>query len=119
MVSYTLSFYCSHTAQCRPRQEFRNGAFEAHDQMATMLENPGSSVSLNAPTDVNCSHPDNDSYALLHESHHDQQLRIITQQTANHKFTISNVQLSTSGIYCVYKQCVPEDMEQCCIRIIG
>ena len=87
--------------------------------MATIRVNPGSSVSLNAPTDVTCSHPNNDNYVLLHESHRNQQLRIITQQPADHKFTIPNVQLSTSGIYCVYKQCVPEYMEQCCIRIIG
>ena len=111
--------YCSSTGQCRPLQEIRNGTPGA--ETATILVYPGSSVSLNAPTDVTCSHPDNDvdSYALLHESHRNQQLRIITQQPADHKFTIPNVQLSTSRIYCAYKQCVPEDMEQCCIRIIG
>ena len=87
--------------------------------MATIRVNPGFNVSLNAPTDATCSQPSNDTYVLLHESHRNKTLSIISGQLANHEFTISNVQFSTSGIYCARKQCASEGMEQCCIRIIG
>ena len=40
----------------------------------------------------------NDSYVLLYENHCNKQLKIISQQPADHKFIISIVLLSASGI---------------------
>ena len=65
-----------------------------------------------------CNHPDHNDYMLLRENDHSRELYIISQQEG-FKFTLSNVQLNTSGIYCTYKQCAPEEKEQCSIRIAG
>ena len=66
----------------------------------------------------NCDQLSNDTYILSHQNHHTRELEVVSEQQGN-KFIIPNIQLDTSGVYCAYKQCVPEDMEQCCIRIIG
>ena len=79
----------------------------------------GSSVVIYSPlTDCNDGDPSDDTYILLHQNHHTRELEEVSQQKG-YKFTISDIQLNTSGVYCVYKQCAPEDKEQCCIRISG
>ena len=89
---------------------------------ATTEVQPGSSVVIvYSPTDNHCNNSrsgDNDTYILLHEDHHTGVLKEISRQQ-NFTFQISAIQLNTSGVYCTYKQCVPEYREQCCIRITG
>ena len=86
---------------------------------ATIVVQPGSSmVIVYSQTSRSCSNASNDSYILLQEDHHTGVLKEISRQQ-NHTFQISSIQLNTTGVYCVYKECAPEDMEQCCIRIIG
>ena len=65
-----------------------------------------------------CNQPGKNNYTFLHENHHIGELDIISQQES-HKFILSNVQLTNSGIYCAYKQCVLQEKEQCCLRIMG
>ena len=64
-----------------------------------------------------CNDPNNNMYVLLHENHHTGELDNVSRHQ-EHKFTLSDVQLNTSGIYCIYKQCA-QDREQCCVKIIG
>ena len=93
-----------------PRQEVED---------ATIVIQPGSSVVLvYSQTNDHCSNSGDDIYILLFEDHHTGLLTEISQQQ-NHTFQISAVQLNTSGVYCVHKQCAPELREQCCIRIAG
>ena len=85
---------------------------------ATVVVQPGSSMVIYSETSNSCSNTSNDNYILLHENHRTGVLNEIARQQ-NYTFQISAIQLNTSGVYCVYKECAPEDMEQCCIRITG
>ena len=89
---------------------------------ATIEVQPGSSteiVYLDTDT-VSCSNTSNNSYILLRENHDTGALEeVYISRQSNHRFQISGIQMSISGVYCVYKECAPEDMEQCCIRIKG
>ena len=85
--------------------------------MATRREYPCSTVEIYSDEN-NCNQPSNNSYIFLHQNHRTGELDIISQQQGR-KFTLSNVQLNSSGIYCAYKQCAPQGKEQCCVRIIG
>ena len=102
----------SPTAECRPLPLVRAGAIEA-----TIVPKLCSFMEIYSPEN-HCNQPNNNSYILLHENHHTGELDVVSQQE-DYIFTISNVQLNTSGIYCSHKQCAPENTEQCCIRIIG
>ena len=99
--------------QCMPKQQVEDATIEVQ---------PGSSVVIiYMPTDSHCNNSifgNDDTYTLLHEDHQTGVLREISQQQ-NPTFQISEIQLNTSGVYCAYKQCVPEHREECCIRIIG
>ena len=96
--------------QCMPKQQVED---------ATMVVQPGSSVVIvYSQTNDHCSNSSDDTYILLHEDHRTGVLREISQQQ-NYTFQISAIQLNTSGVYCVYKQCASEHREQCCIRITG
>ena len=107
-------FYLS-TAECMSLQIVKNGTMEAVN--ATTEVNLGCTTKIRSQGN-NCSHPNSSNYTLLQENHHTGRLDVISQQEDS-IFTISNVQFNTSGIYCAYKQCAPEDMEKCCIRIRG
>ena len=96
--------------QCKPLTEVRAQITEAP-------VHSGSKIEIYAH-ESNCNHPTNNQYVLLHENHSTGELDVILQQQ-NNKFTILNLQLNISGIYCAYKQCAPEQKEQCCTRIIG
>ena len=96
--------------QCRSLTEVRDDITEAPVCS-------GSKVEIYAPEN-NCNHPTNNQFVLLRENHRTGELDAILQQQ-NNKFTILNLQLNISGIYCVYKQCAPEQKKQCCTRIIG
>lgn len=85
---------------------------------ATIKTQPASSIELISQIN-GCSDPGNDDYILLHEDHKTGELQEISRQQNNHRFQISNIQLNTSGVYCAYKQCAPQDRTQCCIRITG
>ena len=89
-------------------------------QDATIQVQAGSMVTFRfySQTDNHCGNSGNDTYTLLHEDHQTGVLREISQQQ-NPAFQISEIQLNTSGVYCAYKQCVPEHREECCIGIIG
>ena len=100
------------TAECRPLPLVRAGAIET-----TIIPELGSSMEVHSPEN-HCNQPNNNNYILLHENHRTGELDVISQQE-DYIFRISNVQLNTSGIYCSHKQCAPEDMEQCCIKIRG
>ena len=108
-------FYLS-TAKCLSLQVVKNGTMEAAANATTEV-NLGCTTKIRSQGN-NCSHPNSSNYILLQENHHTGRLDVISQQE-DYIFTISNVQFNTSGIYCAYKQCAPEDMEQCCIRIRG
>ena len=108
-------FYLS-TAECKSLQVVKNGTMEEAAN-ATIEVNLGCTTNIRSQGN-NCSHPNSSNHILLQENHHTGRLDVISQQEDN-IFTISNVQFNTSGIYCAYKQCAPEDMEQCCIRIRG
>ena len=96
--------------ECRPLPLVR-----AETTKAMIVPKLGSSIEIYS-LENHCNHPDSNDYMLLRENDHSRELDIISQQEG-YTFTISNVQLSTSGIYCTYKQCAPEEKEQCCIRI--
>ena len=89
-----------------------------HTDNATFEVQPGSSVVIVYSHTASCTYTSNDYYILLHEDHDTGVLREVSRQQ-NHMFEISGIQLHTSGVYCLYKECAPEDMEQCCIRIKG
>ena len=108
-------FYLS-TAICKSLEVVKNGTMEEAANATTKV-NLGCTTKIRSQGN-NCSHPNSSIYTLLQENHHTGRLDVISQQEDN-IFTISNVQFNTSGIYCTYNQCAPEDMEQCCIRIIG
>ena len=117
-MSYCLAIHFAvyaYTAQCRSLEVVRARTSEA--DMATYSVDSGSTLEINS-NENNCNQPGNNNYILLHQNHHTEELDIISQQQG-HKFILSNVQLSTSGIYCIYKQCAPQEKEQCCVRIIG
>ena len=104
-----LVTFLEYTVACRQLQ---------HISDATVYDvQPGSSIQFHSRR-RNCNKPGNNSYTLLHQNHHTGQLQVLSQQQ-DHRFVISDIQLNTSGVYCAYKQCVPEDMERCCIQIIG
>ena len=85
------------------------GSTAAHS--ATFHQNRGSDFEFYA-SENQC----NNSYVFLHQNHRTGELDVVSQQPEP-KFIISDIQLSTSGIYCIYK-CAPEhDRQQCCIRI--
>ena len=113
---YNLMYYWlttfTYTAECRPLPLVRAGTIEA-----TIVHKLGSSIEIHSPEN-HCNHPNNNDYVLLRENDHTGELDIISQQEG-YTFTISNVQLNTSAIYCTYKQCAPAEKEQCCIRIAG
>ena len=77
---------------------------------------PGSSIRFHSHK-RSCNQPGNDSYTLLQQNHTGH-LEVVLQQQ-DYEFVISDIQLNNSGVYCAYKECVPEDMEQCCIQIMG
>ena len=108
-------FYLS-TAECMSLQVVKNGTMEEAANATTKV-NLGCTIKIKSQGN-NCSNPNSSNYTLLQENHHTGRLDVISQQE-DYTFTISNVQFNTSGIYCVYKQCALEDMEQCCIRIRG
>ena len=114
LLVITIYFCCLHAVWCLPLQVVRGGTNEA--DMATRLVDLGSTVEIYS-NENDCNHPGNNNYTLLHDNHHTGELDTISQQEG-YKFTLSNVQLNTSGIYCVYKQCAPQEKKQCCIRII-
>ena len=105
-----VTFSC--IAECRPLLLARAGATEA-----MIIQKLGSSIEICTSLENHCNQPNNNNYILLQENHHTGRLDVVSQQ--EDYISLSNVQLNTSGIYCAYKQCAPEDMEQCCIRIIG
>ena len=100
---------------CRPLQEVKDtielmpGSSEEFT-----FQRPGSSIIL----DSNDGDPSNNTYILLHQNHLTGELEEVSQQQG-YKFTISDMQLNTSGVYCVQKQYVREDKKRCCIRISG
>ena len=100
---------------CRPLSEVRVASYE--DLTSTIHVNRGSNMEIYSRTD-HCNDPINSSYVVLHQNHHTGKLDIVSQHHDN-KFTVSDVQLSTSGIYCTYKQCTAKDKEQCCTRVVG
>lgn len=100
---------------CKPLSELIAASFE--DIASTIHVNRGSNVEIHSRID-HCNDPNNSSYVLLHQNHHTGKLDIVSQHQDN-KFMVSDVQLSTSGIYCTYKQCSAKDKEQCCARIVG
>ena len=104
-----IAYILEYTVTCRPLQHISD--------VAIYDVQPGSSIRFRSHS-RSCNQPGNDSYTLLHQNHHTGQLEIVSQQR-NYKFVISDIQLSTSGVYCAYKECVPEDMEQCCMQIMG
>ena len=108
-------FYLS-TAKCLSLQVVKNGTMEEAANATTEV-NLGCTTKIRSQGN-NCSHPNSSNYILLQENHLTGRLDVISQQE-DYIFTISNVQFNTSGIYCAYKQCALEDMEQCCIRIRG
>ena len=75
-------------------------------------------VTFYSRTDNHCDNSGDDTYILLHEDHHTDMLKEISRQQ-NSTFQISAIQLKTSGVYCVYRQCAPKHKEKCCIRITG
>jgi len=95
-------------AACVPRQDVDD---------AIIRMNPGSNYIFRAGIDSTCSPSSDVTYILTHENHVTGRMEIVSQQQS-HAFTI-HVQLNTSGVYCAYKQCAPNDKEQCCIRIKG
>ena len=108
-------FCCLHAAWCSSLQVVRAGTNEA--DTATRLVDLGSTVEI-CSNENDYNQPGKSNYTFLHENHHTGELDIISQQES-HKFILSNVQLTNSGIYCAYKQCAPQEKEQCCLRIIG
>ena len=110
-IGYTFAVYTC-TVQCRSLQVVRDGA-----GVATRRVNLGFPVEIYSNVN-HCNQPSNNSYILLHQNHHTGELDIVSQQPG-YKFTLSSVQLDSSGIYCTYKQCTPQEKEQCCVRVIG
>ena len=97
------------TVSCKTLQEVENAVLEENI--------PGSSIDIYAPN-LDCDCVKNSTYILLHQDHQTGELKVESRQQ-EYKFTISNIQLNTSGVYCMYKQCAPEDKEKCCVRIPG
>ena len=103
------------TVNCRPLSEVRVASIE--DLTSTIYVNRGSNIDIDSCID-HCNDPVNSSYVLLHQNHHTGKLNIVSQHQDN-KFTVSDVQFNTSGIYCTYKECAPKSKEQCCTRVVG
>ena len=83
---------------------------------ATYVLERGSNWEFSSP-ESHCNDPSNNMYVLSQQNHHTGVLHVVSRRRYN-KFTLSDVQLRSSGIYCIYKQCA-QDREQCCVRIIG
>ena len=105
-------YFLLFTVECRPLSVVR-----AEAMTATIQVNPGSKIEIYSRRN-HCNHPSNNNYILLYQNHRTRELEVVSRQE-DHNFTLSNVQLNISGIYCTYKRCAPENRKQCCIRITG
>ena len=100
-------------ANCTSLSTIRAGSTQADIPV-----NRGGSAKL-IPSRVNyCIDPNNDDYVLLHENHDTGELDVVLQQSS-YRFILSDIQLTTAGIYCTYQQCATEEEPQCCIKIKG
>ncbi|XP_065905002.1 uncharacterized protein [Dysidea avara] len=62
-----------------------------------------------------CRGHKNMSYRMYHQDHHTGSLKMITNSTS-YTHTI-HVQLDTSGVYCVHKECSTAGIDACCVQI--
>ena len=102
-------------ADCIPLSMVRAGSSQADN--VTISINRGSNASISSLVNP-CNHTDNNNYVLVHENHDTEELDVVLEQPS-HRIVVPNIQLTTAGIYCTYKQCAPEEEPQCCIKIKG
>lgn len=76
---------------------------------------PGLSREIYPNSTIIDLHCNDNNYILSRQNHQTGELEEISRQQ-DYRFTISNIRLNTSGVYCIHKQCSPK---QCCFRISG
>lgn len=111
-ICYLIGHILSFTVTCRPLKVVMDAAIEDIRVLPA-----GSNISFYSHVNDH-GHTNNDSYILLHQNHQTKKLEVVSQQQDN-KFTISDLQVNSSGVYCAYRQRIPKDKEQCCIKISG
>ena len=90
----SIFVFVNHYYNCRPLSEFETALFE--NQIATITTSCGSI--FNAILD-HCNDSGNASYVLSHQNHHTGELDEVVSQQSDYRYTVPNVQLSTSGAY--------------------
>jgi len=97
-----LAFYT--VVQCRPLQLVH----EAID-----FVQPGDDYTFINPD--TCGGHDNMKYNLYHQDHHTEHLKMTASSTSFAQ-TI-HIQLNSSGVYCMHKECSTAAIDTCCVQI--
>ena len=76
---------------------------------------PGTTINIFGDYTNDCS---NASYVLLYKNQNSGELERLYEQKS-YRVDSPPIFLNTSGVYCVHKRCVTEQIGQCCTKVTG